>query len=664
VAATVALCMIVRDEARVIERCLASCRPLVDTWVICDTGSTDETAERIEAAFEGLPGALHHRPWRDFGTNRSELMALARGAADYLLLLDADMTIRVDRQLPSLDADAYLVRHRGSVDYAVPRLVRGDRDWRFVGSTHEHLHSDAPFTQESLDALVVEHHADGGRRDEKFERDRMFLERDVRADPEDARATFYLAQTYRDLGRTEESIDLYLRRAALGGWDQEVFYSQYQAGVLRAATDPDAAAGLLLDALETRPGRAEPLLELARLARMAGRHQAAHLYAARGLELPYPDDILFVHRSVYDWELLFELSIAAYWIGDVDAALAANDRLLGERNYPPDIHRYVVENRDHCLRALGRPRDRAAVEPLLGELAPSAVFGEIRLEVEPVWPQFNPSIAADGEGGFRAIVRTAGYRVEDDIYFALGDDGTIRTINYLVELDHHLSVRRVAPLAEEGDDVPRFPSPVVGHEDCRLIRTPAGWVATATVRDRNPGSICEVALLRLEGDAVSAVRVLAGPSPERHEKNWMPFLAGGELHFLYSCAPTVVLRCDPASGSLSVVSEDAGPAEARPLRGGSQGIAVEGGTLFVAHEVAPEPGPRRYLHRLLLLGDDFRVSELSESFRFEGARIEFCAGLAPHEGDLLLSYGVDDARAAIARVPAAELLALLRPTAR
>lgn len=42
---TVCLCMIVKNEAPVIRRCLDSVRPLITNWVIVDTGSTDGTQD-------------------------------------------------------------------------------------------------------------------------------------------------------------------------------------------------------------------------------------------------------------------------------------------------------------------------------------------------------------------------------------------------------------------------------------------------------------------------------------------------------------------------------------------------------------------------------------------------------------------------------------------
>ena len=74
----VSLVMIVKNEARkiegsdltVIERCLSSVRPVIDTIVICDTGSTDGTQEVIKSWAEkaGLESHVIDREWQDFGT--------------------------------------------------------------------------------------------------------------------------------------------------------------------------------------------------------------------------------------------------------------------------------------------------------------------------------------------------------------------------------------------------------------------------------------------------------------------------------------------------------------------------------------------------------------------------------------------------------------------
>lgn len=128
----------------------------------------------------------------------------------------------------------------------------------------------------------------------------------------------------------------------------EVFYSTYQAGVLQARRDEDAAIGTLLDAWQRRPQRAEPLYELVHLLRYRGLNQAAYVLARHAVELRTPEDLLFVHRWIYDWGLRFELAIAAYWIGEYDHALELNHALLAEGHLPPIIEAAVRENLSYC----------------------------------------------------------------------------------------------------------------------------------------------------------------------------------------------------------------------------------------------------------------------------------------------------------------------------
>ncbi|MGW2748798.1 glycosyltransferase [Streptomyces sp. NPDC001450] len=345
--------MIVKNESRVIERCLSSVRDLITTWVISDTGSSDGTQELIRDALRGIPGELHEEPWVDFGHNRSLNIAHARGKADYLLLLDADLEIRQDSPLPPLTAASYMLRHEGKLEYRIKRLVRGDIAWRYEGVTHEYLTTDEPADQAILDALVIVDHADGGSRHDKFERDARLLSAELERDPDDARTVFYLAQTMRDMGRAEEAMALYERRAEMGGWPEEVYYSQLQAGILKAETgDWPGAMDMLVQAQETRPHRLEARYELCSRLRAMGRYQAAYAFAATGLNRPVPDDLLFVSPWVYRWGMLFEFSISAYWVGDAAGSHQACDRLLAMPELPAARRRQTLANREFATRRL------------------------------------------------------------------------------------------------------------------------------------------------------------------------------------------------------------------------------------------------------------------------------------------------------------------------
>ena len=360
---TICLCMIVRNEAAVIERCLASVRDIIDRWVIVDTGSTDGTQALIRQCLQGVPGELHERRWVDFGHNRSELMALAHGVADYLLLIDADMTVQCDGRVDGLTADAYLVRQGdASFDYRNIRLVNGSLRWRYVGSTHEYIDLiDGEPGKESLDVIRIVDHGDGGSKADKFVRDRRLLEVELERDPENPRARFYLAQTCRDLALQEEdeamlalAAGYYQRRADMPGWLEETYVAQFQAGALltRLGRWPEAMEAFTR-AWEQRPERLEAAHALAAGLRERRRFRTAHRLTSMVADLeplPVPEDVLFVEPWVYEWGMLFEYSITAYWVGEYERSVAACTRLL-ERHRLPDEYRVLTEgNLQHALR--------------------------------------------------------------------------------------------------------------------------------------------------------------------------------------------------------------------------------------------------------------------------------------------------------------------------
>ena len=86
-------------------------------------------------------------------------------------------------------------------------------------------------------------------------------------------------------------------------------------------------------------------------------------------------------------------------------------------------------------------------------------------------------------------------------------------------------------------------------------------------------------------------------------------------------------------------AERRAPAWAAPLRGGSQGVDVDGGRLFCVHELLPGPVMgRRYVHRLVLFDAEHRLVAASPRFTFAGDDVEYCAGMALHAAEMRREY--------------------------
>ena len=338
---SVCLNMIVKNEAHVIRRCLASARPFITHWVIVDTGSTDGTQDIVRAQLAGIPGDLHERPWRNFGANRTEALELARGKAAYLLFIDADEMFRAPEGFawPDLDRDAYYLHaeYAGTI-YSRGALVSTRLEWRWAGVIHEYLTStpEAQFTQLEWPHIVVLHDGARARDPETYERDAAILERALADEPQNARYAFYLAQSYRDAGLPGKARDAYRRRAVMAGWDEEGWYALYEIGRMseRLAAPVAEVQAAYLAAYQFRPQRAEPLYQLARFHRERREFALAHLFARQAAAIPRPADLLFVDDEVYRWRCLDELSVAASWIGAMAEGRVAIERLAAEGSVP------------------------------------------------------------------------------------------------------------------------------------------------------------------------------------------------------------------------------------------------------------------------------------------------------------------------------------------
>ena len=141
------LCMIVKDEARALGRCLASVRDWVGEMIVVDTGSTDATIEI--AVSHGAQ--VSHFPWcDDFAAARNAALDLA--TREWVLVLDGDETLELTdtvalaRALEQSRFDGFSIPISSLNDdgsesrTTVFRLFRRDSPgMRYRGEIHEQL---------------------------------------------------------------------------------------------------------------------------------------------------------------------------------------------------------------------------------------------------------------------------------------------------------------------------------------------------------------------------------------------------------------------------------------------------------------------------------------------------------------------------------------------
>ncbi len=637
------LTMIVRNEAKRISEVLASYASYIDSYTILDTGSVDGTQELIRKELEGIPGTLYEEPFVDFATSRNRALTLHGTSTIFSMMPNGDVLSGGPELRTFLEAN----RHGNAGAYRVriwpghyyhPLVMRTGMGWHYKWRTHEC--AMGPNMGSVIPGVTVKRDR-GARTDEEWKarwlRDLDLLDRDRVEDPKDPRPYFYLGQTHECLGQYAQALSFFEQRTTLGGYFDEVYEAKFRIGKMKAKLDRPWAEiqQAYLEAYAHDPRRAEPLYAISEYWYDKDQHHISRIFAVATAELPKPPTDLFLDEEIYSWKAADRTAISSYYAGRKADGRRWAEKAVKER---PD---------DERLRA-----NRAYFSQASGELF-GATTRPIDFLPEPGWKASNPSIYCGGSR-VRCIVRTVNYAIVNGAYVTPPEDvvdrdgcrwQVIRTRNFLLDLNDALGTTRTVELIDKTNAL-RSTYPVHGFEDARLFYWNGAWHATATVCDFTEEGQREIALLDIEEDgAIVHAEPLRGPWSNQAQKNWMPFVEGDDVKFVYATEPTTIFSLHDGHAIAPTANSAFGHGR---LRGGSQGVKVDDGWIFVVHDVAFPGSGRIYLHRFVMLDEQLRLVSMTDPFYFEKLGIEFCAGLAMVNDKLVASYAVNDGSAKLA----------------
>lgn len=673
----ICLSMIVKNESRIILRCLDSAKDIVDCVVICDTGSTDNTEKVIEEYLRknSIPGRVYHHQWRNFGYNRT----LAAEAAQqtlrelgfsptntYLLFLDADMVLQVDQNFKknSLIADSYLLVQRNTdLSYYNLRLAKASMPWRSEGVTHEYWTSPLPHQRETLAGMMIDDREDGGAKADKFERDIRLLKQGLQDEPDNERYMFYLAQSYKCLRQYDKAIEWYKARIAKGGWKEEIWYSKFMiAESYKEMGEEDKAVQWFLEAYQYNPARAETLHKLANYYRLNSKNDLAYIFAKQGSRIPFPkDQVLFVSYPVYDYQFDEELSIVSYYTGYKSEGLEASHRLTLKNNIPESIKTQAYRNLLYYVDNLkGVQFKPISIDlPLISEGS--------SLRYNPA----NPSIRRT-KNGYEMIYRTVNYTQVGAMHYHMIDkessDQTIRTKNFLVSLDHNFKVVSQKEIIERLPRKKNVWRALEGLEDCRIFELGGQTWFTCTTDDTGASNQVQISLCKLaakaSGNSIEVEKLipLNGPNQKDCEKNWLPFVLDNELYLVYGYSPFTIYKPDCETGECAIHHSYVSKNDFTHFRGSAAPIEFENGYLMMVHEVS-YADQRNYFHRFLTLDKNFKVTGCSKPFTLLHKGVEMCLGMTlDHSGSkLVMAVGIEDREAFVGIVDLNTIRSILEP---
>ena len=288
----------------------------------------------------------------------------------------------------------------------------------------------------------------------------------------------------------------------------------------------------------------------------------------------------------------------------------------------------------------------------------------------------NPSIFIDDDGDILVNLRHVNYtlyhaenkqrfpsRFGPLSYLHPEKDNRLVTENYLCRLDSDLNITNFAKVEMQSLHEPIWE--FVGLEDARLVKWDGDYYligvrrdTTTTGQGRMEYSKVELNKDKWAAKEVSRVRIPAPGVDESYcEKNWVPIL-DKPYHFVKWSSPVEVVKADPTTPKSEQVFVKQGIVTPTDQRGSSQLIRWGNVYISISHEVNLfknylEQKDGIYRHRLCVWDDQLNLVGISKEFSFLDARIEFCAGAAVYNEDLLISFGFQDNAAFVLRTPKA-----------
>jgi len=655
---SICLNSIVKNESAVILRMLQSVESIVDTYCICDTGSTDNTIELIKGFFDErhIHGVIINEPFVNFEHNRNVALKACSGMSDYIIFIDADMVLNVHNfsKEKLMDNHMYsILQGNSSFHYPNVRIIKNDNTSKYVGVTHEYIDCRPNQIHIILDKneLFITDIGDGGSKGDKVDRDIRLLKGDLEKNENNPRSLFYLANTYFDSNQLDESIPYYLKRIEVGGWDQEIWYSYYRLGeIYKRKNEIQQAILYWMEGFSVLPERLENMYKIINHYRMAGKNKLAYTYIKliKDIFMTHKENnvrnsYLFMENDIYTHLIDYEIVILSYYNGNKNVNIPVLSIL--QTTNSQSIIKSVLSNMKFYPNIY---------TPLQTRNYTSKMNCNIQVNSQKYLFSFKSStcsiIRNPYDEGYLLNIRYHNYSLKDNGYVIELPE------NYNQEVRPTVTQNQLIILNNEFDVVSSHITPLVvnqskkliGIEDVRLFYCEKEdkilTIGTST-HDIHDVSISQGTFDYPTKSYSQPINIRQTFKESGCEKNWVYFSHRNKTRILYSWSPFKVCNVNEKN-ELDVVFEQQLPPLFNHVRNSTCGVQCGDEIWFVGHIVSHEGDDGHYRHYydiiIVLNATTLKLVKSTPLFKYSESRIQYTLGLIVEEDKVILSYSTMD----------------------
>jgi len=670
--------MIVKNESRIIERMLNSVYPFVDSFCICDTGSTDNTVELIHkfANEKGITNYIvYTEPFKNFEYNRTHALHKCLDLPTlptYILLIDADMILQFGTNVEMLalkhklcnsfnvSPDVFFINQgNDAFYYKNARMLRGEflREPikpKYTGVTHEYL--DIPgkriFVDIAKDVLFILDVGDGGAKNDKFTRDISLLREGLISEPNNSRYMFYLANSYKDVGDWENAKEMYQRCISSNGWVEERWQCHYHLGKGHISRgNISEAIHHWLQGYNLIPNRLENIYEIIKHYRETGKHALAYLFyniAVKTESIKSPPVFLFLENDVYDYKIYYEFSVFGYYHNPDKINMANHTTYVLKRVLTPDhVITNILNNYKFYTERVYKWNKISDINELQNMVMLKS-FSDIKY-------QFNGADMNSSSPSFLFTPdRETLYVCVRKVNYIIRDDGSYNCPGGVITKNHIIVIDTSSPMWKyknhyELEYNRQYDNFYVGVEDVKLFynekTNKIKYMGTRPL-PRDNGFVIESGCIQNNEETMFTTEsvFLEHSNNNKCEKNWVYFQdINGKEKIIYEWNNEKGIEIGEVSNEVFPRKLDDGTlAPSRKfvkthtinaknkipknVRGSTNGILVKNELWFVCHIVSHED-IRNYYHLCIALDPEtYEIKRVSDLFKMSESKIEYVLG--------------------------------------